>query len=288
MSYAIIDYSNRRWEYPLRICSDADKISIFLPHFKERKSKSYAKRVLKILNNSRINNIVVNNEILKNRNFCEELVDNKKYIITGRRIYKALLLRILKDVSKQMNVDLEKLKVVLLVDEYTVENVDLIRCIARNVKSLTVVTTDKDKFNRLTTELYENFGIILKVYEKNKSNYKYANILVNADFPSYEMEKINVGNNSLIICGFAKLYKIKPNFNGIIIRNVDVISRMNSNPMIDELALCEAQIYSYLRKLKENDREFEKQGFKINGYFGENGKILSEDFQKLGKIILDK
>lgn len=288
MSYAIIDYSDKKWCYPLKTCSDADKLSVFLPQFKEKHSKKYAKRVLNVMNKAKINNVVVNKDIFKNRSFCEELVDNKKYIVTGRRIYKALILRILKDVSAQMKVELGKLKVVLLADEYTVENVDLIRCVAKEVKSLTVVTTDKDRFARLVQELYENSGIVLKVYEKNRSNFKYAHVLVNADFPSYDMEKINVSNNSLIICGFATLYRIKPNFNGIIIRNIDIISKMAVGNKIDELAICEAQIYSYHRKLKENDRVFESEGYRINGYFGENGKITSEEFQKLGKIILDK
>lgn len=288
MSYALVDYYDKKWFYPLKTYSDVDKINIFLPHFKEKNSKKIAKKVLNIMNKAKINNVVVNKEIFKNRNFCEELVENKKYIITGRRIYKALILRILKDVSSQMNVDLAKLKVVLLVDEYTVENVDLIRSVAKCVKSLTVVTTDKDRFTGLVKELYEKLGIVLKVFEKNKTNYKYANVLINADFLSYDMEKINVSNNSLIIGGFATLFKIKPNFNGIIIRHIDIISKFETSSMIDELAMCEAQIYSYLRKLKENDRVFESEGYRINGYFGENGKIMLDEFKKLGKIILDK
>lgn len=288
MSYAIIDYSDKKWSYSLKTNSDADKLSIFLPYFKEKKSKKYAKKTVNIINKAKINNVIVNKEIFKNRSFCEELVANKKYIITGRRIYKTLILRCLKDVSNQMNVELKKLKIVLLVDEYSVENVDLIRSVAKEVKSLTVVTTDKDKFARLVQELNDNFGIILKVFEKNKTNYKYAHILVNADFPSYDMDKINVSNNCLIICGFATLYKIKNNFNGIIIRNIDIISRRTYNERVDEIAICEAQIYSYHRKIKENDKVFEKEGYRINGYFGENGKITSEEFKKLGKILLDK
>lgn len=288
MSYAIIDYSDKKWCYPLKTSSDADKLSVFLPQFKDKHSKKYAKKVLNIINKAKIKNIVVNKEIFKNRSFCEELVENKKYIITGRRIYKTLIPRILSDVSSQMKVNLGKLKIVLLADEYTVENVDLIRCIAKDVKSLTVVTTDKDRFARLIQELYEKSGVVLKVYEKNRTTFKYTHVLVNADFPSYDMDKINVSNNSLIICGFATFYRIKNNFNGIIIRNIDIISKMAVGEKIDELAVCEAQIYNYHRKIKENDRVFESKGYRINGYFGENGKIMSEEFQKLGKIILDK
>ena len=60
------------------------------------------------------------------------------------------------------------------------------------------------------------------------------------------------------------------------------------NERVDEIAICEAQIYIYHRKIKENDKVFEKEGYRINGYFGENCKITSEEFKKLGKILLDK
>lgn len=288
MEYAMIDYMDRKWSYILKFRSDVDKLSVFLPRFNERYSERYAKRVLNILNKFKINVVVLNNELLKNNVFCKTLLSQKKSIVTGRKIYKALILRVLKDVSKQMNVGLEKLKVVYLIDEYSLENVDLIRWTSKKVKSLTVVTSDKDKFTRLSEELYENFGIILKLCEKNRTNYKYADVLVNIDFSSLDMEKICMASNSLIICGFACSYKVRPNFSGVLIRKIDVISPGSDSPLFDELALCEARIYSYLRKLKENDRVFEMNGYRINGYFGENGKIMSEDFRKLGKIILDK
>ena len=54
------------------------------------------------------------------------------------------------------------------------------------------------------------------------------------------------------------------------------------------MALCEAKIYNYLKKINENDRVFEREGYKINSYIGENGKITMKEFQDLGKIILDK
>ena len=264
------------------------ELDVLLPHFKEKASQKYGKKVLNILNHAEINQLVINNEILKNRTFCEVLYHNKKSIITGRSMYKSLLLRILKDISYQMNVEIKLLKVVLLVDNYSVENVDLVKTIAKEVKSLAVVTTDKDRFEMVVNNLFERYGIVVKIFEKNSNHFKDAHVLINADFPSYDMNKINFSNNTLIICGFANHYQIKPNFDGIVIKSIDIVDVENRNNAIDDLSLCEAKIYSYLRKLRENDRVFERNGYKINGYFGENGKIRAEEFKKLGKIILDK
>ena len=288
MVYALIDCIDKKWIYRLNINSDAEKINIFLPMFKEKYSDIYAKKVVKILNKFQISNMVVNQKLLKNQKFCERLLVENKKIITGRKMYKTLLMRVLKDISIQLNVKLEKLKLVFLTEEYSVENLDLIRWVAPNVKSLSIVTTDKDKFLNLSEELYKKFGIVLRVYEKDKTNFKYAHILVNIDFLSNDMEKINMSNKSVVIPGDAFNYKIKSNFEGILIRKIDIISKENTDMSFDDLAVCEAKVYSSLRRLKENDRAFEMNGYRINGYFGENGKILAEEFKKLGKNILDK
>jgi len=288
VSYAIIDYHNSKWTYKIKQISNVEELNIFLPHFKEKSSQKYGQKVLNILNKAEVNKLVINNELLKNRAFCEMLYENKKNIITGRNMYKSLIVRIMKDVSFQMNVEIKQLKVALLVDNYSVENVDLIKTVAKEVKSLTVVTTDKDKFDMLIDNLYTKYGIVVKVLEKSTTNLKNIQILINADFPSYDMNHLIVPNSILIICGFAKHYQIEKNFNGIVIKNIDIIDCNNHNQNIDDLSLCEAKIYSYLRKLKENDRVFERNGFKINGYLGENGKIRAEEFKELGKNILDK
>lgn len=289
MSYAIVDYSNKSYFGIFKVSINTiGEINISIPPFKNSKSKKYAIKLIKLLNKNKIENVVLCERLLSNSVFCSELIKNRKYIVTGRRLYKVLICRILKDISNQMEVSLQKLKVVLLAKEYSSENIDLISNIARSVKSLIVVTNDSDRYRRLAEELFEKYGIILKVFEKDKTNFKYAHMVINVDFLSAELNKIAISPNSLMICGFAKNYAPKNNFNGIVIKYVDIISGREEIPGIDNLAICEVKIYSYLRKIKENDRVFERKGYRINGYIGENGKISSEEFLKLGKNILDK
>ena len=286
MAFAVVDLTDNILLSLIRKRDTVGEINLFLPFFKENKSKKFAKRTIRILNRDKINSVILNNELLKNNVFCNELINNRKYIITGRRLYRALICRILKDISSQMEVNIAQLKVALLINEYSIENIELIKNISKLVKSLTVLTNDKNKYDRLTNELFNEEGIILKVLEKN--NLKYVNIIINIDFNSEEMNNLTINNNALIVNCFVDNYKVKPNFNGIIIKKIDIISRVVENSRISNLALCEAKIYNYLRKLYENDRVFEREGYIINGYIGENSKITKQEFQKLGKIILDK
>lgn len=288
MTYAVIDYHHSKWSHSIKIINNVGETNLYLPRFKEKKSIKYSKKVLNILNQYEIKNLVIHNELLKNHVFCDYLMENHKNIITGRNMYKVLCLRILKDVAVQMNLDIKQLKVIILVENYTAENVDLIKTIAKEVKSLTVVTTDKDKFDMLVKNLFQEYGIVLKVFEKNTTNFKNLHVLLNVDFPSYDMNKINISNQTLVICGFAKHYQVNSHFNGIVIKDIDIVDSENTHESMDELSLCEAKIYSYLRKVKENDRVFEREGFVIDGYYGENGKITLQEFKELGKIILDK
>lgn len=288
MSYALVDYTEKKWSSTIKISNTIGEVDISLPPFDIKKSKKYARKVSKILNKQKIGTVLLNNELSQNFEFCQELVENKKYIITGRRMYKVLMLRMLKDISKQMNVPLAKLKVVMLINEYSWDNIDLVRIISKEVKSLTIVTNGKEKYSNLVVELFEKDGIVLKVFDKNKTNFKYNHIILNIDFNTEELSKIAINSNSLILCGPALNYKIKQSFNGIIIKKIDVISGIIENPRINSMAFCEARIYNCLRKLRENDRVFEREGYRINGYIGENGRIMLKEFQNLGKIILDK
>ena len=288
MSFAIVDLSESKWNLKTKIEYYADRIEIYLPLFSLNKSNKYSKKVIKILNRNSIREVVLNKNLLNNRIFCENLVNAKKQVIIGRKIYKTIILRVLKDISNQMNYDFYKFKIALLINEYSAENIDLIRIIAKEVKALTIVTNDKNKFNIIEKELFDNYGIILKVIENTDANLKNCNVIVNVDFQSYEVDKIVINNKSLIICGFAKNYEVKKNFDGIIIRNIEVLDPKNMNQNIEDLSLCEAKVYSYLKKLKQNDRTFEREGFRVNGYFGQNGKLTAEDFKKFGQKIVQK
>mgnify|MGYP003297497857 CR=1 FL=1 len=166
MAYAVIDYTDKKWMRMMKVSESIGEVDIFLPPFKVSQSFKYAKKILKVLDKLKTNTIVLNKELMENNFFCNELLNNRKYIITGKRLYKVLLPRVLKDISYQMKINLAQMKVCLLLNEYSLENNDLIKNIAKEVKTLIIITENKEKYTKLINELFEEHGIILKVFDK--------------------------------------------------------------------------------------------------------------------------
>lgn len=292
MLYALIDYSvkNRLG----RISSEEilGEVKISTPKFKEKYNKIYAKKILKKINEHNVENIILNRELSENKGFCRLLEESKKYIITGKRISKVLLNKIVNEIAKYTRYPKEKMNILLLMNEYSLENIDLIEYLSKEIKELTVLSRNYTKYERAATKLFDNYGYLVKLYSNESINeFKRANIIINLDFKEEEFQKINFARNSIVISLNEKINKIRKGFNGIIINDIDISGMKDAPPKYRPLAICEAKIYKPLRKIKENERFFNTEKFIINGYIGKRGKITEEEFERFGKNfsnLLDK
>ena len=85
------------------------------------------KKVLKKLDEYKVENVVLSEELMANEEFCKELEDAKKYIVTGRRIEKVMLRNFIREIAKYTKYPLEKMSVLLVMNEYSLENVELMQ-----------------------------------------------------------------------------------------------------------------------------------------------------------------
>ena len=58
--------------------------------------------------------------------FKNILMEDKRYVITGNRLAKVLLPKVIEEVANYTKCLKEKLKLILLMNEYSIENIDLI------------------------------------------------------------------------------------------------------------------------------------------------------------------
>lgn len=230
-----------------------------------------------------VQNIVLNNELNQNHEFCMVLQDNKKYVVTGSRIGKVLLPKILEDISVYTKCVMGKLKVVLLMNEYSIENLDLIECISKEVKQLSVVSKNHTKFEKTSTRLFNQYGYTVKLYDTNVKEFKRDNIVINMDFKEEELKSMFLPKYGIVISLNEKINNLRKNFEGIIINDVDILGDGIPRENFRKLSVCEAKLYRPLRKIKDNERMFFNEKYKINGYIGKNGKITGEEFEKIGK-----
>lgn len=287
MSYAVINYKENKGLGLVKAEQILDEVIIQVPKFKKEKTKKYSKKVVKILKKYNTSNIVLNEDLQLNEDFKNILYENNNYIITGKRLYKVLILTILKDISKQMEINFETMNISILVDEYSIENIDLIEHIAKEVKTLTVVTSNMARFEKIYEKLLEKYGIILRILEKGKNNLKRSQYVINIDFTYDDIRQLTLAKNAVCISINEKIGELKKGFNGIIINDIDIyINKECKN--FRTLSLCEAYLYNYLKKIKDNENIFEKSEYKINGYYGNKGNVIGEEFKRLGKTYVKK
>ncbi len=284
MLYATIDYLGKRTLWSRYIEEEVlGEVKISIPKIKESHQKGEAKRVLKKLNQYKVDNLVLHEEFNQLEDFKYFLTEKKKQIINGSRMSKALLPLILSEIAKLTKYPEEKMKVLLLMNEYSIENIDLIECLSQNIKQLTVVSQNYTKYQKTSHRLLEAYGYVVKLYGKEFEEAKKENIIINLDFSEEEMKRIVFNRFGIIISFNEEVERIKRCFNGVIIRDVDIMGEGIPKTGFHKLSICEARLYRPFRKLLENEKVFEAENYKINGFIGKNGKITEEEFEKIAK-----
>ncbi len=284
--YAIVD-SSTKYNFNKILSEEIlGEVRVVTPKFDRKNTKRIAKKLIKKLNEYKVENVVLSNLLLENDEFCKELEEAKKYIITGRRVQKVMLSKLINEIAKYTRFAKEKMNVVLMMNEYSLENIDLIERISKDVKETHVISRNYTKYEKTANKLFEEYGYVVSLYPpETKTEFRRANIVINQDFREGDLRKISISKSAIILSLNDKVSKIRNGFNGILISDVEIVGDFASSKKYRDLALCEAKIYKPLRKLKENERIFNTEKYIINGYFGLKGKITEEEFEKIGRTF---
>lgn len=285
MLYALIDYSTKQRFNRISSEEILGEVKIITPKIRERNEKFLIKKILKKIDDYNVENIILSKEITGNNNLCRKLEDYKKNIITGSRMGKVLIGRFINEIARYTKYAKEKMNILLLMNEYSLENIDLIEHISRDVKELNLISRNYTKYEKTSIRLFEQYGYLVKLYNNGtEKDFRRSNLVINLDFNEEEIQKIKMPKNSVLISLNNRITTVKHGFNGIIINDVDIMYGEFENKMrYRDLAICEAKIYKPLRKLKDNERIFNSEKYVINGYMGIKGKITVEEFEKIGR-----
>ena len=285
MLYALVDYSTKQKFNQISSEEILGEVKITTPKIKKNNQKRVVKRLIKKIDSHKVENVLLSKELINNMELCHSLEEAKKYIVTGRRLSKALLNKFITEISKYTKYSKEKMNVLLLMNEYSLENIDLIEYISKDVKEFNLISRNYTKYEKTSIRLFEHYGYTINLYGLGVTkDFRRVNIVINLDFTEKELQKIKLPKNCIIISLNNQITDIKSGFNGIIINDIEVTAqKYESDLKYRGLALCEAQIYKPFRKLKDNERIFNSEKYIINGYIGKYGKITTEEFEKIGR-----
>ena len=282
MSCAFIECKKRRLINLIDVDEVYDEVHIKVPFFDCEKTKKYGKKICKVLKKYKVNQVVLSKQLCENNKLKNILYENNLYIIDGHRLYKAILKKVIEDICKINGDQIQNTKVIFFMHEFTIENMNLIKYIAKNIKSVILVSENSRRYERLSEELMQKYGIALSRLETNVKKRLKADFVINIDYTEKELKKYSFEKNIVIFSVENEIKTLKEDFLGIIINDVDIyydsyIENFSS------MAICESRIYDYRRNCKENERRFNKADYKINGYFGFNSKISEDDIKNVHK-----
>ena len=223
MLYALIDYSKKRSMRKIEVEEVLGEVKVVLPRFKERYTKRVADKVLKMINEYKVENVILSKELSQNLDFCRFLEENQKYIVTGRRMSKVVLGKLLEEIAKYSKFPKEKMNVLLLMNEYSLENIDLIEEISKNVRQLHVMSRNYTKYEKCAGMLFEHYGYLVKLYSNEyHGEFNRVNLVINMDFKEEELQELIISKNCVVVSLNEKIHKIKRGFHGIIVNDVDM------------------------------------------------------------------
>lgn len=143
-------------------------------------------------------------------------------MLDGRWLFKFLLFDILEYASKTQEKKLETQSVAILMkraDEIVMQQLILL---AKNIKTLKIVTELKNSFSYIENELYEKYGIGLQITNNKAKSLSNVDIIINFDFDEESINEYNINENATIININQNISLNKSRFKGININDYEI------------------------------------------------------------------
>lgn len=143
---------------------------------------------------------------------------------------------------------LETSNVAILINDMEETAISQIKQIAKEVKSLKIVTSKVNRFIYLEEKLYSDYGIGVQVTNNKEKALQSSEIIINIDFDEDMLKEYCIKDNATII-NIKKTIKKIDNFNGVIINdykikyNEEMFKGIKKCSNFDKKVLYESLIY---------------------------------------------
>lgn len=255
----------------------------YLPLFKEksiskRKISKFSKKIIKILENNGISDVALSEylsglEELKNSLYSENI-----NILNGRYLFKCLTEEIIKYILKIKNEDIKKSEISILVNNCNEFNQNLVINLAKEVRTLNIITNHINKWSKVEENLYNNFGILLNVSNNKRNSLRFSKIIINMDFPSELINQYKIFDDAIIVNILYKVQIKSKKFNGINVNyfKVDIPQKYKIEGFINEIVY---ESILYKKGLYEAKNRITEDKVKIKKLVGNNGYLKLNEFK---------
>jgi len=288
-----------------------------LPVFeRERKMDKVIQRVLKQIKKLEISNVVFSNEIASSKMYLkiqQAVLQNGINIFDGRALMKYMDYEILEYIMNLQKTNLKQEDIFFLIKKEPSLNLQFLSKFIEKCKTVNIVTNDIDRFKNIQENLYGKENILIGVSNNKTKSLKRARYILNINFEQKDIEKFKINRNAIIV-NFKNAITYKVNvFDGINVNYfkisipdeyIEKFEKINELEEFDNEKIYESMIVKKVEEEKNkstmlNKRELEKSkdiisriiekdGVKIVGLIGNNGKISEEEIMRNYQNIIRK
>lgn len=189
---------------------------------REKIIKKISKKTVNLLNKTNCNKIVLSKQLKKEEKFVNYLYSKNLEIVDGRFLFLLLAPEIIKYIITKKQINEQKLRIAILVNDLNQIITENIKLIAETCKNITIVTRHINRLRRLQKNLYDNKGIVIAVSNNKRRALSRSNIILNFDFPEEIINKYTINEKANIINFRNKIKIYKKRFNGINVNDYEI------------------------------------------------------------------
>ena len=147
--------------------------------------------------------------------------------------------------------------------------------IAKNIKTLNIITNDISTCNKLEEYLYNEYGIMLNIANNKRKSLLNAELILNIDFPEELINKYKICKNAIIINFEDKIKINSKRFEGININYYKIAIPSKYELIYESIILHQNNDFkNIMEKLK-------KEKIKIKKLIGNNGLINEKEIVQI-------
>lgn len=239
------------------------------------------KNLLRFFRIYSIKTICISNELEEN-NF---LKNENLNILSGKWLYKYLLVNILKYIFESQERNPKEQEVSFLINKITEIDLVNIEKIAKYIKVLNVITESTSRIKCLADKLYKENGIIINITKNYKKSLLKSSVIINIDFSEEELNKYTVPRRAIILNIGNKVKINYKGFEGVNIFDYNIcLPKIKIDENIDFNCFRKEVLYEsvlYKNTIPSNIlSQIDKDNIHIESLVGQKGIIRKQEFSK--------
>jgi len=268
-----------------------DKEIWVLP-IKEKYSLNKLEMILKKELQNKENIYLVSNKLKENK-ICLIMDEQNIEYLTEEKIKKVLIFEMLQYIINLQNKEISDLDATVLVNNTNDINMYLLEELAKQVKTLKIVSLNIYKFKNLEEKLYNEYGIPIQFSNSYRKSLEKSKLIINLDFNEFEINEYEIFDKAIIINCINDNIKIKTRlFNGIIINSLDIELNKEIIEQYKKINIYEQytrlMIYASTIEKENTLNIFEKlklDSVLVTSLIGNNGVINKNEFKNIIKKL---